>query len=263
MFTEDSVNTHTFVTSPEHYDRMIDWSARLGRELPFFRALFGPPGPNGLLDAGCGTGRHAVALAREGYRVTGLDASEHMLAFARRLASAQGADVQFIPARFEQVTARAAGPFDGVYCVGNSLAAAGSADAVRAAIAHFARVLVPGGRLVVQVLNFSKLLREVARGGALTGPQSATIDGREYVTIKLFAADPPRLVLTAVTLWREEDRWQKHVTRGRLWPVRNSELSSAMREAGLRIVARYGNYRREPYRAATSQDLIVVAARRR
>jgi len=257
------VSRHTFMTSPEYYDRMIDWSARLGRELPFFRDIFGPPGPNGLLDAGCGTGRHAVALAREGYRVTGLDASEQMLAFARRLAAAQDADVRFIPARFGQVATRAGGPFDGVYCVGNSLAAAGSAEAVRAAIARFARVLVPGGRLVIQVLNFSKLLREATRGGALTGPVSATIDGREYVTVKLFAADPPRLVLTAVTLWREDDRWQKHVTRGRLWPVRPSELSSAMQEAGLRVVARYGNYRREPYRAATSQDLIVVAARHR
>jgi len=36
-----------------------------------------------LLDAGCGTGGHAIPLARRGYKVTGIDASELMLKKAR------------------------------------------------------------------------------------------------------------------------------------------------------------------------------------
>lgn len=33
-----------------------------------------------ILDVGCGTGRHAVALARKGYSVTGIDLSSAMRA---------------------------------------------------------------------------------------------------------------------------------------------------------------------------------------
>jgi SAM-dependent methyltransferase len=41
-----------------------------------------------ILDLGCGTGNHAIPLARRGYRVTGVDRSAEMLANARQKARA-------------------------------------------------------------------------------------------------------------------------------------------------------------------------------
>jgi ubiquinone/menaquinone biosynthesis C-methylase UbiE len=48
-----------------------------------------------ILDVGTGTGRAAIALALEGAVVTGVDASEEMLAVARRRATDAGASVTF------------------------------------------------------------------------------------------------------------------------------------------------------------------------
>jgi SAM-dependent methyltransferase len=42
--------------------------------------------PSAVLDAGCGTGRVAIELARRGVEVVGVDIDESMLATARRLA---------------------------------------------------------------------------------------------------------------------------------------------------------------------------------
>jgi 2-polyprenyl-3-methyl-5-hydroxy-6-metoxy-1,4-benzoquinol methylase len=51
-----------------------------------------------ILDIGCGTGRHAVELAKRGYRVTGFDLSEGQLRLAREKAAAAGVTVDMAPA---------------------------------------------------------------------------------------------------------------------------------------------------------------------
>jgi SAM-dependent methyltransferase len=48
-----------------------------------------------VLDVGTGTGRGALVLARGGAAVTGVDASDAMLAVARQRAAAEGLDVRF------------------------------------------------------------------------------------------------------------------------------------------------------------------------
>ena len=40
------------------------------------------PGASSLLELGCGTGGHALHLARKGYSITGIDLSERMVALA-------------------------------------------------------------------------------------------------------------------------------------------------------------------------------------
>ncbi len=50
-----------------------------------------------VLDVGTGTGRAALALARHGARVTGVDSSEEMLRVARANAERDGVQVSFIP----------------------------------------------------------------------------------------------------------------------------------------------------------------------
>ncbi len=49
-----------------------------------------------VLDVGTGTGRAALLLARGGAQVTGVDASEQMLAVARERAAADGANIRFL-----------------------------------------------------------------------------------------------------------------------------------------------------------------------
>lgn len=51
-------------------------------------------GPLEVLDAGCGQGTQAIALARLGHHVTGLDSSEQLLAEAERAAREQPAEVR-------------------------------------------------------------------------------------------------------------------------------------------------------------------------
>ncbi|MBM4305785.1 MAG: class I SAM-dependent methyltransferase [Deltaproteobacteria bacterium] len=56
------------------------------KECDFLEALFEKHSKkvHTILDLGCGTGRHAIILAKRGYKVTGVDRSAEMLNIARR-----------------------------------------------------------------------------------------------------------------------------------------------------------------------------------
>jgi SAM-dependent methyltransferase len=51
-----------------------------------------------VLDLGCGPGAHAIAFARRGQRVTGVDTSPRLLDRARSAARAEGVDVDWVEA---------------------------------------------------------------------------------------------------------------------------------------------------------------------
>ncbi|MGQ9841624.1 MAG: class I SAM-dependent methyltransferase [Anaerolineae bacterium] len=77
------------------FDVMTDWDARLAVEGPFLAALLQEAGAQTVLDAACGSGGHALWLARQGYRVAGADVSPAMIEIARRKVTEAGLNVPF------------------------------------------------------------------------------------------------------------------------------------------------------------------------
>lgn len=96
--------------------------------------------PGTAVDVACGTGRHTVRLAELGHRVTGVDASAPMLAKAR----AKLPGVTFLEADLHRLP-MADASVDTVVCA----LALNHVDELGPAFAEFARVLRPGGHLVV------------------------------------------------------------------------------------------------------------------
>lgn len=74
------------------YQRRIEQLAAEGGDPHGEADLVGRYRPRSVLDAGCGTGRVAIELARRGIEVVGVDVDPSMLATARRLAP----DVTFV-----------------------------------------------------------------------------------------------------------------------------------------------------------------------
>src|SRR5207253_11147732 len=64
-------------------------------EADFLEKTLAPDGLARLLDVPCGNGRHAIELARRGYKMTGVDLSREFLEAARLQATEAGAAIDF------------------------------------------------------------------------------------------------------------------------------------------------------------------------
>jgi cyclopropane fatty-acyl-phospholipid synthase-like methyltransferase len=106
-----------------------------------------------ILDIGCGRGRHARALARRGFRVTGIDLSENAVAEARAEAAAEGLDAT---ASFRVVDMREPvcdGCADGVVNLFTSFGYFEDDAENERALAAMTTALRPGGWFVQDFLN--------------------------------------------------------------------------------------------------------------
>jgi 2-polyprenyl-3-methyl-5-hydroxy-6-metoxy-1,4-benzoquinol methylase len=70
----------------DDYQRRFDALAASGADVHGEADFVAALGPASVLDAGCGTGRVAIELARRGIEVVGIDADASMIDTARRLA---------------------------------------------------------------------------------------------------------------------------------------------------------------------------------
>jgi malonyl-CoA O-methyltransferase len=135
----------------EVYD--TDGNPLVALEEPVVRRLLGPVRGRAVVDVGCGTGRHAVRLARAGARVTAVDFSEGMIARAR---AKPGADrVRFLRRAIDRRLPFADESFDRVLCclVLEHIRRLGPF------FAELARVCRRDGRVVVSAMHPSMWLK--------------------------------------------------------------------------------------------------------
>lgn len=241
-----------------YYDLFVNWERRLANELPFLREVLSRASARRVLDAACGTGMHAVALAREGYEVVCAEPSEGMLHRVAENAKKCGVEVGQVKAGFGELRKRAPGPFDAVLCLGNSLPHALTHKDLVDALADFRAVLHQGGIVIIQNRNYDKVLRERIRFMPL---ETAGTPGRELLFLRFVDFGDELLTFNMVTLIREDGRWRYEVGSTKHRPITVAEEESALRSAGLATWDLYGGYQFSAFDPAQSGDLIVVARR--
>ena len=127
--------------SAQNIEEMNDWRRDAWRSLILSRA----PEKERLkiLDVGTGPGFFAMNLALAGHEVTAVDVTEHMLWHAKANADAYGANVRFVLHRGEFL------PFeDASFDLIVSRNVLWNLEYPQSALSEWARVLMPGGRMV-------------------------------------------------------------------------------------------------------------------
>ncbi len=259
------------------YDRFVNWSGRLAGELPFIERELQTVDAHRVLDAACGTGMHAIALAQRGYKAVGTDLSTGMVERARVNAATAGINVRFEVAGFGELAQTFGVPesppsavssgrrdtgtgFDALLCLGNSLPHLLTSADLAAALSDFAACLRPGGLLLIQNRNFDAVLANRQRW---MDPQSHRDGDTERLFLRFYDFESDgTLTFNLVTLRRSgAGVWNQQVTSTRLCPLRQEDLTAALAKAGLSSIACYGDMGGALFDPDHSPNLVVTAHR--
>lgn len=119
-------------------------------EVDFIETALGLSEDAAVLDVACGGGRHALALARRGYSVEGVDSSATLAGYAARCAYEQATRARFVQGDMRALDYER--QFDAALVMNSSLGFFDDATN-RATLGRIARALVDGGKLLLQCLN--------------------------------------------------------------------------------------------------------------
>jgi SAM-dependent methyltransferase len=248
----------------DDYARFYDWEnaqTMARRDVRFWQRLVeAAPGP--VLELGCGTGRVTLPAARAGRQVIGIDLSAPMLRRARtrirrarlgRRAALVRGDIRALPfadGRFSLVAA----PYGVLQSLLRDRDLASSLQAV-------ARVLAPGGRLVIDLVADLPAWREYRARTRLSGWRPGR---RRHITLVESVRQDPRRGLTAFEQEFTERRGRTAVRRRfdlvfRTLSVR--QMTGRLERAGLKVTARLGSYDGDPWTPAA--DTWILMAERR
>ena len=141
---------------PDYLLRYPEDTATTAIEVNQIVALLGLDPPARILDLGCGYGRHALALAKRGFQVVGLDLSTDQLGEARKRATNQGLAVEFVQGDMRRLPFQA--EFDAVINVFTSFGYFEDLEN-RRVLEEVAKSLRPAGSLLMELVNRDGVLR--------------------------------------------------------------------------------------------------------
>jgi glycine/sarcosine N-methyltransferase len=205
-----------------------------------------------VLDIGCATGELALALAKKRHQVVGIDLDEKMIDLAREKTKRLRLNTDFfikdmakIGENFSPIS------FDAVLCFGNTLVHLENPEKIKAVFMGILKVLKSGGILMVQVVNYERILS----GGIKELPlleNENFIFRREY---RYHETDHRIRFLTYFTIKKNGEVIKSSET---LYPLIFRELKGALVNAGFCQLQFFGSDSKIPY-DKNSPALVAIA----
>jgi 2-polyprenyl-3-methyl-5-hydroxy-6-metoxy-1,4-benzoquinol methylase len=234
------------------YDNMTHLNDRIVREKGVLQYWVERYQFRSALDAGCGSGVHTLALAALGIHSAGIDSSTKMIQRAKKNALELGfGNISFIKASFDSAFDQIQETFDAIFCMGNSLSHILDQKELLAAIEGFDQLLNLNGILVIQILNYDKILDEKNRIVAITRE-----DNHEYIRFYDFMDTVLRFNILDINWLNTPPTFDLYSTE--LYPYREQQLAAVLDNTGFHINDIFGSMQFEKFDSKTSQNLIFV-----
>lgn len=193
-----------------------------------------------VLDAGCGFGRNAGVLTRQGFPTTGVDISPAVIAEAEK----RNPGPRYVVHDLTQKLPAELGTFDAIVNLYSSFGYGKTVADDQAVLETWHAALKPGGKLVMELSDIERTLHRL-------GPLGTVVDREENGVHEHLYVDPETRVLHVT--YTAEGRSIEVETRY----FTADELQAMVEQAGFRDVARYGGFDGSP---KTPDDRLILVA---
>lgn len=205
-----------------------------------------------LLDVGCSDGRVAKAMTEKGFNVHAIDLSPEMIQIAKSVAkeveslNVKSMNMLDLTSHYKE------NAFEGVYCIGNTLVHLKDKLQIADALLEFSKVLVPGGKLVVQILNYERVFSERI--------ESLPLIENDFVKFeRQYALDPPQVLFKTKLAIKKAN--ELHEAETTLYGLTKTDLGNLLVEAGFAGIEWYGNFKGDSL-TESSLQLIAVCTKK-
>jgi len=210
-----------------------------------------------ILDIGCATGGHCLALAQKGWAVTGIDPSAIMIQAAekekRNLDPPIASRVRFKIAGMQELNAALPDSrFDMLLCTGNTVPHLSSQRDLKGFFGACRAIMPPGGEFIIQILNYAKILREKPA-------ELPLIQGEGFIFSRRYRYLPDGGI-SFETEFETAGKTEKDATR--LWPFTPADLLGCALETELKVIDSFGSWDGQSFGETDDVQLILRLRRR-
>jgi glycine/sarcosine N-methyltransferase len=201
-------------------------------------------------DIGCGTGLDSISLFKSGLKVRAFDVSAGMIEKAEQNAEKHGAKIKFYNSDFEGIPEIFNSSFDLVVSLGNTIANVTS-DNIEKAAARIYDILKPGGRVVIQILNYERIKKNNER--------IVNITKNDTSTFVRFYDFPDKNINFNILRFTTDNPKERNMDTITLYPYSEGELRTYLEKNKFRDIEVYGSLSQKEYISGESSDLVVSA----
>ncbi len=240
----------TFYNSASaYYDKMIDFDAALHKR-KILLSNFIDDRIKSVADVGCGTGVDSISLSQLGLNVTSFDPSHEMINTARINSEKHNCNINFYNIAADNIPKTFYNKFDLVVSLGNTFA---NIPFIKIAIsvAKLFKLLKKDGRVLIQILNYEKILKEKERIVNITKKDE------EYF-IRFYDFGNKDLAFN-ILKFNSDQISRKELISTKIFPYTSKEFKKVFKEAGFKKIELFGGLDKKPFDAKASSDLVLIA----
>jgi ubiquinone/menaquinone biosynthesis C-methylase UbiE len=233
------------------YDSMISFEKSVNNKRNLLRDFI-RPNTKSAADIGCGTGADSISLALNGLNISAFDPSTEMLKHAEVNSKNFKVKIDFQNHSADKIPELFNNSFDLIVSLGNTFANI-PRENFSDSIKKCSEILKPEGSILIQVLNYKKILVEKKRIVNIT-------KGGEKYFIRFYDFLEESLVFNLLQ-FDAKLPLEGLITSTKIFPYVAEDFISALKNSGINNINLYSDLKRNEYLELYSPNLIILATK--